>query len=62
MVFYVRVIVRMFMQEPVREVQPLLYRGLSIGIGVAVAGTLLFGLIPTPLVALARNSVIALGG
>lgn len=60
--FYLRIIVRMFMHEPVREVQPLLYRGLSIGIGIAVVGTLLFGLIPTPIVNLAQRSVIALGG
>lgn len=61
--FYLRIVVRMFMHEPVREIQPLLYRGLSIGIGVAVVGVMLFGLIPAPIVALARRSVIAaLGG
>ncbi len=45
--FYLRVVVRMFMQEPVREVQPMLPRGLAVSIGVALAGTLLFGLFPT---------------
>ena len=61
--FYLRIVVRMFMHEPVREVQPLLYRGLSIGIGVSAVGVMLFGLIPTPIVALARQSIIAaLGG
>lgn len=50
--FYLRIIVRMFMQEPVREVSPMLYRGLAISIGVAVVGTLLFGLFPAPIVAM----------
>ncbi len=59
--FYLRVIVRMFMHEPVREVQPLLYRGVAIGITVAVVGTLLFGLLPTPVIDLVQQSVIALG-
>ncbi len=60
--FYLRVIVRMFMYEPVREVQPLLYRGLMIGIGFAVVGTLLFGLVPTPVVDLVQRTVLAMGG
>lgn len=60
--FYLRVIVRMFMQEPVREVQPLLYRGLTISIGLAAVGTLLLGIVPAPLVDLMQRSVLALGG
>lgn len=59
--FYLRVIIRMFMQDPVREVQPLLFRGLTIGIGLSVAGTLLFGLVPAPVIDLVQRSVIALG-
>ncbi len=60
--FYLRVIIRMFMDEPVREITPILNRGLTITIGLAVVGTLLLGLIPAPLVSLVQNSVIALGG
>lgn len=59
--FYLRVIVRMFMQEPSREVQPLAYRGVAVSIAVAVAGIILFGVLPTPLVELVQRSMIALG-
>ncbi len=59
--FYLRVIIRMFMDEPVREVTPIFNRGLTITIGIAVVGTIVFGLLPTPLVSLVQNSVIALG-
>jgi NADH-quinone oxidoreductase subunit N len=60
--FYLRIIVRMFMHEPVRVVQPLLFRGLTVTIAIAAVGTLLFGLLPTPVVDLVQRSVIALGG
>lgn len=57
--FYLRVVVRMFMHEPVRDLQPLLYRGLTVSIAVAVVGTLLFGLIPMPILSLVQQSVLA---
>ncbi len=60
--FYLRVIVRMFMHEPVREVKPLFYGSLAVTIVIAAGGTLLFGLVPGPLVDLMQRSVIALGG
>lgn len=60
--FYLRVVVRMFMREPAREVRPHLYAGLNISIGISLAGTLLFGIIPTPLVELVQRSMLALGG
>jgi NADH-quinone oxidoreductase subunit N len=61
--FYLRVIVRMFMYEPAREVQPLLYGGLSFSIALAALGTLVFGLLPTPLVDYMQRSVlVAFGG
>ncbi len=59
--FYLRVVVRMFMHEPVREMQPMLYRGLTISIAVAVIGTVLFGLLPMPILNLAQQSVLAAG-
>jgi NADH-quinone oxidoreductase subunit N len=59
--FYLRVIVRMFMQEPSRDMQPLVYRGVTVSIAVAVAGIILFGVLPTPLVELVQRSMIALG-
>lgn len=61
--FYLRIIVRMFMVEPVRDIQPVVYRGAAISIVVTAVGTVLFGLIPTPVVDLVQKSVIvAVGG
>jgi NADH-quinone oxidoreductase subunit N len=60
--FYLRVVVRMFMEEPVREIEPQLVRSLSGGIVIAAVATLLFGLIPTPVVAIAERALLALGG
>jgi NADH-quinone oxidoreductase subunit N len=56
--FYLRVIVSMFMQEPVRDVQPIPSRGLTIGLGVAAVATLLIGLIPAPVVELVRSALL----
>jgi NADH-quinone oxidoreductase subunit N len=60
--FYLRIIVRMFMHEPVRDTSPLLYRGLTFSIGLTAVGTMLFGLLPTLVVDLVQRSVVALGG
>jgi NADH-quinone oxidoreductase subunit N len=60
--FYLRVIVRMFMQEPVREIQPVGDRGVAISLGVVAAATLLLGLIPTPVVELVSSSLLAVAG
>jgi NADH-quinone oxidoreductase subunit N len=60
--FYLRVIIRMFMDEPVREIEPQLNRGLSLDIGLAAIGTVIFGLIPAPIVLLAERSLVAGGG
>lgn len=60
--FYLRVVIRMFMEEPVRETQPQMVSSLTTGIVIAALGTLIFGLIPTPLVAIAEQALIALGG
>ncbi|GAB4436632.1 MAG: NADH-quinone oxidoreductase subunit N [Chloroflexi bacterium OHK40] len=60
--FYLRVVVKMFMQEPAREVQPELNRGLNADIIIAGVATLLIGLVPTPFIFLAQQSLVALGG
>ncbi len=60
--FYLRIIVRMFMEEPVREVQPFLFGGVSVSIVIAVVGTIVFGLLPTPIIALVERSVFATVG
>jgi NADH-quinone oxidoreductase subunit N len=61
--FYLRIVVRMFMAEPVREVKPVLPYGITVSIAVAVVGTLVFGLMPTPVVNLVQQSVlVAVGG
>jgi NADH-quinone oxidoreductase subunit N len=62
MFFYLRVIVRMFMHEPARDVQPFLQWGISASIAIAAIGTLLFGLLPTPIVDLMQQSMVAFGG
>jgi NADH-quinone oxidoreductase subunit N len=53
--FYLRVIVRMFMYEPEREMQPLRSRSVQLGIAVAVIGTLLVGLFPAPIVQMIQS-------
>jgi NADH-quinone oxidoreductase subunit N len=60
--FYLRVVVRMFMQEPVRDVELSLNRGLTFNIGLAAIATLLIGLIPTPVIFLIERSLVASGG
>jgi NADH-quinone oxidoreductase subunit N len=58
--FYLRIIAQMFMNEPVRDLRPIVDRGLSLGIGIATVGILVFGIIPTPVIELAGRSVLAL--
>jgi len=60
--YYLRVVVKMFMQEPVRDVRPELTRGLNTEILIAGVATLLLGLLPTPIVLLVERSLVALGG
>ncbi|NTU82435.1 MAG: NADH-quinone oxidoreductase subunit N [Chloroflexales bacterium] len=60
--FYLRVVLRMFMQEPVRDLRPDLGEGLSADIIITGALTLLIGLVPTPVVMLVERSLVALGG
>jgi NADH-quinone oxidoreductase subunit N len=60
--FYLRVVVKMFMQEPDRELRPELDRGLNTELIIAAAATLLIGVAPWPFVLLAERSLVALGG
>jgi NADH-quinone oxidoreductase subunit N len=60
--FYLRVVLRMFMQEPTREIEPTMNRGLSLDIIIAGVLTLLIGLLPMPIISLVERSVVALGG
>jgi NADH-quinone oxidoreductase subunit N len=59
--FYLRIIAQMFMRESLREAAPSPAPNLSIGLGLAVAGVILLGLVPTPLIDLVQRSVLALG-
>lgn len=59
--FYLRIIVQMFMRDPVREVTPALDRTVAIGVGLAALGVIVFGIIPTPVIDLVQSSVLALG-
>ena len=59
--FYLRIVVQMFMRDPVREVRQTYDRALAIGIGVSALGIILIGIIPTPLIELVRQTGLALG-
>jgi NADH-quinone oxidoreductase subunit N len=59
--FYLRIVVQMHMRDSVRDVQPASDRGLVIGITLAALGVILLGIIPTPLIELVQQSVLALG-
>jgi len=59
--YYLRIVVQMFMNEPVREAPLLADRGLAWGIGLAALGILVLGIIPTPVIEVARQSILALG-
>jgi NADH-quinone oxidoreductase subunit N len=59
--FYLRIVVQMFMSEPVRETPTIVDRGLTVGIGLSSLGILLFGILPTPVIEVVRQSVLALG-
>jgi NADH-quinone oxidoreductase subunit N len=59
--FYLRIVVQMFMSEPVRETPTIADRGLTLGIGLSALGILIFGIIPTPVIEVVRQSVLALG-
>jgi NADH-quinone oxidoreductase subunit N len=60
--FYLRVVVKMFMQEPSRDLRPDLGRGLNADIVIAGVATLLIGVLPAPFLLLAERSLVALGG
>jgi NADH-quinone oxidoreductase subunit N len=59
--FYLRIVVQMFMREPVREIRPARDGGLALGIGLAALGIIVFGIIPAPVIDLVGQSVLALG-
>jgi NADH-quinone oxidoreductase subunit N len=59
--FYLRIVVQMFMNEPVREPPTFSDRGLTLGIGLSSIGILLFGILPTPVIEMVQQSVLALG-
>lgn len=61
-VFYLRIIMRMFMHEPQRELEPTMNRGLAVNIALAGVLTLLIGIVPAPLILLVERSLVALGG
>jgi NADH-quinone oxidoreductase subunit N len=59
--FYLRIVVQMYMSEPVRETPMITDRGLTLGIGLSAVGILFFGILPTPIIEVVRQSVLALG-
>ncbi|WP_129671641.1 NADH-quinone oxidoreductase subunit N [Candidatus Chloroploca sp. Khr17] len=60
--FYLRVVIRMFMHEPQGDLEPALNRGLSTDIAIAGGLTLLFGIVPAPIIFLVERSLVAAGG
>lgn len=60
--YYLRVVVKMFMQEPARELRPELSQGLNLELVIAGVATLILGLLPAPFVLLVERSLSALGG
>jgi NADH-quinone oxidoreductase subunit N len=58
--FYLRVIVYMYMREPVAEARPVLAPPLALAIALAALGTIVLGLLPTPLLTLAQQSIVML--
>ncbi|NIO71130.1 MAG: NADH-quinone oxidoreductase subunit NuoN [Anaerolineae bacterium] len=60
--FYLRVIVHMYMREPVVEARPVLAPPLALAIALATLGTIVLGLLPTPLLTLAQQSIAMLFG
>lgn len=59
--FYLRIIAQMFMRETVRESDPTIGAELRVGLVLAVLGVIIFGLLPTPVIQLVQQSVLALG-
>lgn len=60
-VYYVGVIVTMFMREPDKSPLPLrVSLGVALALAAALWGTLVFGLLPTPLIDIARQSLALL--
>jgi NADH-quinone oxidoreductase subunit N len=59
--FYLRIIAQMFMSGATRQATTSSGIDLRLGLGIAVAGILLFGLLPTPIVQLVQQSVLAVG-
>jgi NADH-quinone oxidoreductase subunit N len=58
--FYLRVVVYMYMREPAAEARPVLAPPLALAIALAALGTILLGLLPTPLLTLAQQSIAML--
>jgi NADH-quinone oxidoreductase subunit N len=59
--FYLRIIAQMFMNDTARESTASTGLDLNIGLALAVLGVVVFGLLPTPIIQLVQQSVLALG-
>lgn len=59
--FYLRIISQMFMREPSREAVVSAGPELNLGLVMAVVGVIVFGLLPTPVIELVQQSVLAFG-
>ncbi|MHB1054630.1 MAG: NADH-quinone oxidoreductase subunit N [Thermoleophilia bacterium] len=63
--YYLRVIVMMYMREPETELEPTEGGSswdLNLGLGIAVAGVLVLGILPTPILSAAQDAVVKMMG
>ncbi len=60
--FYLRIVMLMYMNEPKETVELAPSSGLSVAIGLATAGVLLIGILPSRLFDLAKAAVTGFGG
>lgn len=59
--FYLRVVVRMFMHDTVREIPPMADNGVRLTVAIAMVATVVFGILPSPILSLTQQT-IALAG
>ncbi len=58
--YYLRIVVTMLLRDPSREMPSDSGRGVTLGMGIAAAAIVVFGIIPTPVINLVQQSVLAL--
>ncbi|MBE3075001.1 MAG: NADH-quinone oxidoreductase subunit N, partial [Actinobacteria bacterium] len=63
--YYLRVIVMMYMRDPETELKPVAAGSswdLNVGLGIAVAGVFVLGILPAPILSAAQDAVVKIMG